>query len=417
MCGINGMTFLKGVKRDANTMRAIRHLFDELLIETQDRGEHATGISVHRRDGSYDFHKAKGTAWDMTTNDATYRQIIDAIDGRKTATIISHTRQLTKGTADNNDNNHPFDIGCVVGIHNGSIRTGNDDELFKIYENDFKRIGEVDSEVIYQMLNLYGKDQTNFTYDIVKRVLEQGHGDKNERLKMFAALAFVHKQTPTMLHLFKGHERPIDMAYWEEAGIIIFNSVEKYIKKAFMSLSRALKAFGIEIGLTVRYITVKTHHYLTVDANADNVLDAISEQKRIETLTNYTTSSYSSTGNAWGRGGTGSRCGTGNNSTCGTTTTKTSTGRVIEGILDEQTNEITIFTLEETAGATGSNGKVDCSECDKELTEDDKAGAWNNGVDDEHQVCGGCYEKMLNEHLGRNKDEEGKTNPADGVTV
>jgi hypothetical protein len=41
MCGINGMIMLKGVERSPEMMAKIRYVFSEIMIETQDRGEHA----------------------------------------------------------------------------------------------------------------------------------------------------------------------------------------------------------------------------------------------------------------------------------------------------------------------------------------------------------------------------------------
>lgn len=417
MCGITGLVFLKGVKRSPAIMRQLRFFMDELLIETQDRGEHATGVASFRRNGEYDFHKKKGNAVLMTTTDEEYRKVIDALSPTKSSVLISHTRYLTKGSAENNDNNHPFDIGCVVGIHNGSLR--NDDELFKIYESDFKRIGTVDSEVIYQMFNHYGKEMKNFDYATVKRVLEEGHGDKNLRMKALAALAFVHKETPTMLHLVKGPVRPIDLAYWEEAGVIIFNSVDKYIKQAFATLERAGKALGFETNLTVKYMDVKEHHYLTIDSTASTVEEAISELMPIKIDAPATSSYGGSSGNWDGYGrNTSSGCST-SNSGCGTNKTNVSTkntaGRVIEGALDEKTGEITIFTLEETAGATGDEeGK--CAECDAVLSNEEKTAAYNNGAAPQYHVCSVCYEKMLQGKFLQ-ASEEDKKNATDGVVV
>lgn len=342
MCGLNGMVFLKGVKRDEATMNAIRFVFNELMVESQDRGHHATGIASFKRDGSFELYKKDKEAELMTTNDADYLNIISGFDSEQSSIVIAHTRYLTKGKADNNNNNHPFDIESVVGVHNGSVK--NDDLLFKEY--NFKRIGEVDSEIVYQLINHYNKE--GITLDGLKKALV------STRMRGLFALAFVHKNNPDLLHLVK-QDKPLSIAYWEEAGVMIFNSVGEYIEKAFRKMERMAWAFGGSAKQKVEIKTVLSNRYLTISANADNPKDAVSDLEPIYIISSDTTKwDYSSkwSDTDYGVTTTGKKsviagakgAGTSGGSTTKTVTAHDSKGLELVGDIDTVTGEITIRT-------------------------------------------------------------------------
>lgn len=381
MCGINGMVFLKGVKRNKAMMNQIRYVFNELLVETQDRGHHATGIASFNRDGSYKTYKKDVEAELMTTNDKEYLNIVNDFHGENTGVVISHTRYLTKGSASNNNNNHPFDIGNVVGIHNGSVK--NDDLLFKTY--GFNRVGEVDSEIVYQLINHY--NDKGITFNGMKNALERS------RIRGFFALAFVHKNSPELLHLVK-QDRPMDIAYWEEAGIIIFNSVDKYVKKAFRKLERLGFALGTDLEQTVEYSNVRTDTYFTINAQANNVDDAISEAKKIYIISGDTKTSYSGKHNSTTTVGSKS----GSQSNLKSITARDSKGVELEGIIDTVTGEVVVsakdndYTLD--MDSITDEPEI-CLDCGKFLDDEDISAGFNTHNPVNEKVCRKCYASVM----------------------
>lgn len=401
MCGINGMVFLKGVERNAQMMAKIRYVFDELMVETQDRGEHATGLASFKRDGSYEFHKKNINADKMTTEDEKYREIIANFDGEQTGVVIAHTRYLTKGVATNMNNNHPFDIGNVVGLHNGSAK--NDDTLFKAYEDKFKRIGEVDSEIVFQLINHYNKDE--ITVPNLKKALE------DTRLRGLFALAFVHKNTPNLLHLIK-QDKPMYLAYWKEAGIIIFNSDDDYITKAFRKLERV----GVSLGITdtkqeVEIIRVTPDRYFTINANATTKEDAISEDIRFY----IESSSYTYSGSSTTKTSTSTSTSTTKASTYKTVTAKDSKGLVLQGEVDTVTGEVVIWSDDVTDADDGSGLVEDeetCFECQEWITEEEVSASFNASNPKGERICSACYQEVMESFMPDAEKEDELDIPA-----
>lgn len=118
---------------------------------------------------------ATGVAW-WTSNDDTIYYLKGPDDAHKFTTkggfshldntarqAIVHTRAATQGSPDNNDNNHPIVLPGMVGIHNGII--WNDGEVIRNLA--LERVAEVDSAVIFQLIQRGGLDKvtTNLVGD------------------------------------------------------------------------------------------------------------------------------------------------------------------------------------------------------------------------------------------------------------
>lgn len=402
MCGINGMVFLKGVERNAEMMTKIRFVFDQLLYESQDRGEHATGIASFKRDGSYDFHKKNINADKMTLQDEDYRKIVANFDSEETSAIISHTRYYTKGKPENNMNNHPFDIGNVVGIHNGSVK--NDDWLFKKFEDKFTRLAEVDTEIIYQLINYYNQDE--ITLKGLELALEDTY------LRGLFALAFVHKNDTNTLHLIK-QEKPMFLGFWQEAGIIIFNSDDDYIKNAFHTLERVGHNFGIKNAKQdVKIKKVNDDRYFTVSANATTLEEAISEEVRfyIES-SNYTYTKTTTTTTTTKTSGVNINK---DKNKYKTVTATDSKGLTLTGEIDTATGEVIIWSNYDVSSADDGSGLNDeesfvCYECNDVITEEEISASYNQSNPKDQSICMACYteimESYMNEDLSDTKDE------------
>src|SRR5205085_6201432 len=120
-----------------------------------------------------------------------------------------------------------------------------------------------DSEVIYQLIN-FCNPSDGVTYEGLKAALE------DTLLRGVFALAFVNKNTPNLLHIVK-QERPMDLIYWEEAGVLFYNSDKKYIHTAFQRINRSGKRFGFYFATTLKEIKLEENKYITIDANAESL--------------------------------------------------------------------------------------------------------------------------------------------------
>lgn len=390
MCGINGMVFLGGVKRSEEVLDQIRFVFNELMVQTEARGHHAAGIVHTRRDGFYEYYKKGISPTQMATYDETYLDIIQGLDD-ETSSIIGHTRYYTKGKPDNNHNNHPFDIGEVVGVHNGTI--DNDDYLFKQYKKHFKRIGEVDSEIIYQLINHYNKHE--ITLDGLKKALVSTY------LRGYFALAFMHKNQPNLVHIVK-QERPLVLGFWKEAGVIIFNSQEDLIRNVFNQLRRMSNILGYDCSFTVTYEELKDNVYLTLDSSAEVLEEMVSAKEEIKIATPFSRSkSYGNANTNWReRYGTSTNTGTSPAEVLSRTLleAKDSMGRVIEGELDPVTGEI-VLNLSALLDKEKEEEEV-CVECREKLSDAAKLASYNDHNPKGSRVCAKCYQAAMESIVG-----------------
>jgi hypothetical protein len=86
--------------------------------------------------------------------------------------LVGHNRFTTSGKAKDNYNNHPFEEGDFIIVHNGVI--WNDDELKKMYNLDYKE--EVDSAIIGHLLNHLVVKQKESITNAIKIVAESLEG-------------------------------------------------------------------------------------------------------------------------------------------------------------------------------------------------------------------------------------------------
>jgi len=133
--------------------------------------------------------------------------------------IMGHARQASSGFQHTAENQHPFVCGNKIGQQNGTIK--NDYALSTFYGYT-KKDWNVDTELMYKIMDEHGYD-----------VLKQYEG--------YAALMWVHADTPNELFVFKGAsktdlprnqtvyvERPL--YYLKEKNGYYFSSMENSLK-------------------------------------------------------------------------------------------------------------------------------------------------------------------------------------------
>lgn len=220
MCGIAGFSLSSG---DLSIVRP-SNLAKHLALSIEHRGRDATGMSWTDMNGSVWYAKDNVKATDFVH--AAQHQLVE----RTSATCIIHTRAATQGNPENNQNNHPILAGNIIGVHNGII--WNDDIVFNKNKDTFQRIAEVDSEIVFQLINAFGVEGLN-----------QLEGD--------AAISWIDTENPDVMNIAALGGRPLVIAE-TVGGSLIFASEQACIENTVD------KFRGLEIN-SITAITPGTH--------------------------------------------------------------------------------------------------------------------------------------------------------------
>lgn len=225
MCSIVGVGFQKD--HSFISKYAVSKLITGLLINGMSRGKTATGL-CYTSNKEMVLVKNKIDAVNFTDTDF-YKKSLDkyvCLEGsqnQQLLSIIGHCRHKTKGTELNNRNNHPISYKNVVGIHNGIIT--NDDALFAKYRDTFKRNAQVDSEIIFALIDHFATTLESIPQGIQKACKELSGG---------YACAMVHRHQPHILWLFRANS-PCTIYHFKEKGLILFASLSNFITDLFSS--------------------------------------------------------------------------------------------------------------------------------------------------------------------------------------
>jgi glucosamine 6-phosphate synthetase-like amidotransferase/phosphosugar isomerase protein len=218
MCGLTGV-LLYPARRSAETWRKIIEIHTANLSFNEERGREASGVAVVQADGRHRVFKQPVEATELVEMEG-YREAMDTI-GDQTVCILGHTRMPTKGSRWHNVNNHPIEAEHVIGVHNGMI--SNDDRLFA--RRKLPRVGEVDSEVIFRLLDTVDPLRWNGRYcRLVREQVDLLEGT-------FSTLS-VDVRRPGRLLALK-YLRPLCLHYEEPWQALFFSSRYLFLRKAF----------------------------------------------------------------------------------------------------------------------------------------------------------------------------------------
>ncbi|HTP11154.1 MAG TPA: hypothetical protein VMP08_23025 [Anaerolineae bacterium] len=218
MCGIVAV-LLYPRPRSIEVWQDLGAVFTRALVSNEERGQAATGLAVVQADGQAQVYKQPIRASQFVETPS-YRELMATV-GPTTTLILGHTRLPTQGSAGNPDNNHPIEVGPVLGVHNGHI--ANDAELFERWR--LPRRAEVESEIIFQMLAAFSPQSLNGTYlPKVSECLAQMEGQFT-----FVAL---DRRCPAHLLVLK-HANPLCLHYQSEWQALFFCSRYLFLRQAF----------------------------------------------------------------------------------------------------------------------------------------------------------------------------------------
>jgi len=266
MCGIVGVFPLKTSNQavgPASRRLISLYIHNETLLETVARGKDATGIALSfgQREtdpqGPYFWTVLKQPVdtGDFYNNDGTSPRYKGQEEGadifnlmdvacevkRPLLHILGHTRAKTVGSEYHPVNNHPILVGNIIGVHNGGIK--NCKEIYNKH-SEMTRMGEVDSEAVFQLLAENANDRALGEEDI-KFVTERIVGPR-------AVFAY-NRNHPEKVIYFRNHERPLELAYIRELGLAVICSEQRFLNTALdvytrarMSLDRNLPELSCE---------------------------------------------------------------------------------------------------------------------------------------------------------------------------
>ena len=211
MCGLAGI-IIKEKDRSKEDLSYMVNGFQEMLLEADTRGGHATGYAFVNRSGSSIIVKRPLDAYELLEDKVSMKSF-DLVNNN-TGCILGHTRYATVGKPERNRNNHPIRTGNTIGTHNGSIH--NHSYLFNKFE--MQRYADVDSEAIFRLY-----DTSKSAKDFSENRLPVVRGR--------IAIVWSDLEYPEYVYMVKGNN-PLEMVYVPDFDIYAYGSTMQIIKAA-----------------------------------------------------------------------------------------------------------------------------------------------------------------------------------------
>ena len=153
MCGIVG--FSSCCKKI--TENEAKKIVSQLLVLSETRGKEAAGAAIMQHNKLNTIKRALPAAQMVKLSE--YEKLFsqEEFNAEKWFSIIGHSRLVTNGTQNEEDNNQPVIKEQTITVHNGIIV--NADELWKEH-SEIKRASEVDTEIFTALYEEYRKIDT-----------------------------------------------------------------------------------------------------------------------------------------------------------------------------------------------------------------------------------------------------------------
>lgn len=225
MCGIFGVMASSPERLPVARLQALTR---KLFLQSQTRGKDASGV-VGLLGDSILVHKEAQMAAHLLKS-AAFAQVLDeatrAYTGGAAYVLAGHTRMVTNGSEDNQNNNQPVIKGQTVVLHNGIIV--NEADIWR-QRPDLTREHQVDTEVFAAMLDRSVSDGEPWT---------RAMGRAFEACRGANTLAALHAgQDSMLLGTTNG-----SLYHWSDAalGLTLFGSEAYILQQALASLGDLL---------------------------------------------------------------------------------------------------------------------------------------------------------------------------------
>lgn len=212
---------------------AVIGVVSNLLTEAEVGGRRASGLAILHRQGLGVLRRPVPSS--ELPKLPEYKELMDkhmVIGDHKSekdflSAIIGHARLPTKGTEYVNENNHPVVIDNIVGVHNGTVA---DVDIFNSFTS-LKRIAEVDTEAIFQLIKYFADKRED---KMVKAIQRASH-----YIKGGFACGLLNARNVYNLYAFRNMPS-IRILYYQDVGVVFFATREHIITKAVEPVKEVL---------------------------------------------------------------------------------------------------------------------------------------------------------------------------------
>lgn len=221
MCGLAGMA-------GKDILSPELKVFRDLLYVTALRGEDSTGLyAVDHATNAYRMKKTNQDSSYFIWDDSRDRAPI--LKDIKKSVFIGHCRYATKGSV-NQANAHPFDVGRLVGAHNGTLL----DDRFLVSKE------KTDSELMFT------------------EMAEKGVLPVLESLDKHSAFAVsIYDKNSRKVILARNKERPLFIAVDQKQDVVFWASEEEFLQLVAKRHNRTFE---------IRRLVEGTYYEIDVDS-------------------------------------------------------------------------------------------------------------------------------------------------------
>jgi len=221
MCGLVGLLAGHRQNRRMKDIEALTDVFTRLLLLSEHRGPHATGVAWVKEDGTMQVAKEPLPARQFVQSGA-YIDWLLGVD-RQITYLMGHTRWPSHGSVINPANNHPLclpvgDDGTVLTCHNGTL-----DGIQRHFERlRLPRTAQVDSELLARIAQRHA----GTTGIDLKAVLDDfSHLDGRMSITLMATTR------PEEIILLKGN-MPLEVRIQPRTRVLLYASEARILDRA-----------------------------------------------------------------------------------------------------------------------------------------------------------------------------------------
>jgi glucosamine 6-phosphate synthetase-like amidotransferase/phosphosugar isomerase protein len=222
VCGLTGILAGRLPKRRLKDIEALTDVFTMMLMLSEYRGPHATGVAWVKRDGSMQVAKEPLPARQFVQS-GTYIDWLLGVN-RDVTYLMGHTRWPSRGSVTNPANNHPQwlpvgDSGHALAVtHNGTLSA---------VQRHFARLGlprtaQVDSELLARIAQRHA-GTSGIDLDAVLGDFSQLDGRMS--------LALVATTRPEEIILLKGN-MPLEVRIQPRTRVLVYASEARILDRA-----------------------------------------------------------------------------------------------------------------------------------------------------------------------------------------
>lgn len=273
MCGIFGLVVTPESQLQSGT---IVKILERLFKLSESRGSEAAGIAIGGTSNLRVFRRAQSASRMILSDE--YNQFIESnlisVNRANGLAVIGHSRLVTNGSQGMEENNQPVSSTHCIGVHNGIVV--NDTELW-VNHPDLLRKSQVDSEVIFQLIDKYQGQGVNLPSAITQTY---------QQLKGEANIAFLHDTERSLC--LATNVGSLYFTYVHSMGIFVFASEKHFLKEIHKKLGLSSAAAKIEQLRSNEALIVKisdlapypfplthenNHPFLTFHGSARTIID------------------------------------------------------------------------------------------------------------------------------------------------